>query len=93
MMGPFSQTQTAAQGYIKAFYVVDIAIKKNFLKNNAASATLSFSDIFRTRKQQQHSESEYLYRMLVAYVILKWFVSTLRIVSVKWTCRFSNVRT
>ncbi len=38
---------------------MDIAIKKSFLKNNAASATLSFNDIFRTRRIEQHSESEF----------------------------------
>lgn len=53
------QTLSASQGYIKPFYAVDGAIKKTFLKNNAASVTLSFSDIFRTRKQDQHSESAY----------------------------------
>ena len=57
--GPFGQAQSASQGYIKPYYAVDIAVRKNFLKNNAASATLSFSDIFRTRKQEQHSQSEF----------------------------------
>lgn len=57
--GPPQQAQSASQGYIKAFYAVDAAIKKTFLKNNAASAALSFSDIFRTRKSFQHSESDY----------------------------------
>lgn len=57
--GPGSGTQSASQGYIKPYYAVDIAIQKSFLKNNAASATLSFSDIFRSRKQQQYSESQY----------------------------------
>ena len=33
-----------------------IAFKKTFLKNNAASVTLSFNDIFRSRKSDQHSE-------------------------------------
>jgi outer membrane receptor protein involved in Fe transport len=56
--GGFGQAQSAAQGYIKPFYGFDIAIKKTFLKNKAA-ATLSFSDIFRTRITQQHAESEY----------------------------------
>lgn len=55
--GPPAQAQSASQGYIKSFYAVDAAIRKNFLKNNAASATLTFSDIFRTRKSFQHSES------------------------------------
>lgn len=57
--GGFGQAQSASQGYIKPFYGFDIAVKKSFLKNNAASATLSFSDIFRTRVSEQHSESNY----------------------------------
>ena len=56
---PMMQAQSAAQGYIRANYGVDIAIKKSFLKNNAASATLSFNDIFRSRKMQQYSYNEY----------------------------------
>jgi outer membrane receptor protein involved in Fe transport len=54
-----STTQSASQGYIKAFYGVDIAIKKTFLKNQAASVTLSVSDIFRSRWSDQYSESPY----------------------------------
>ena len=57
--GGFGQAQSAAQGYIKPYYGFDIAIKKSFLKSKAASATLSFSDIFRTRVNEQHAESEY----------------------------------
>lgn len=59
MGGGFGQAQSASQGYIRPFYGVDIAIKKTFLKNNTASATLSVSDIFKTRKTDQYSESEY----------------------------------
>ncbi len=57
--GGFGQAQSASQGYIHPFYGVDVAIRKNFLKNNAAAAILSFNDIFRTRLFNQHSESEY----------------------------------
>ncbi|WP_343743793.1 outer membrane beta-barrel protein [Chitinophaga sp.] len=58
--GPsMQQSQNASQGYIASFYAVDAAIKKSFLKNNAASVTLSFSDIFRSRKMDQYSESIY----------------------------------
>jgi hypothetical protein len=57
--GGFGQAQSASQGYIESFYGVDVAIRKNFLKNNAASAILSFNDIFRTRSFDQYSESEY----------------------------------
>lgn len=56
---PTSSTQSASQGYIKSFYGVDMALKKTFLKNNAASLTLSVSDIFRTRWSDQFSESPY----------------------------------
>lgn len=56
---PMSMSQSAAQGYIKPIYGVDIAFKKSFLKNDAASVTLSFSDIFKTRKSVQYSYSDY----------------------------------
>ena len=49
----------SAQGYIKALYGVDIAIRKDFLKNNAASLTLQMNDIFRTRLNSTVSESIY----------------------------------
>ncbi|MEO7801669.1 MAG: outer membrane beta-barrel family protein, partial [Ginsengibacter sp.] len=57
--GGFGQAQSASQGYIKSFYGVDIAIKKTFLKNDVAALTLNVSDIFRTRRTTQYSESEY----------------------------------
>lgn len=50
--------QAAAQGYIKANYGIDLALQKSFLKNNAASLTLSASDIFRTRRFDQYSVSD-----------------------------------
>lgn len=48
--------QSSSQGYLRPFYGVDIAVKKTFLKDNAASLTLSVNDIFRTRKSDQYSE-------------------------------------
>lgn len=60
MMGPPGmQAQSASQGYIKSFYGVDLAIKKTFLKDNSASVTLSVSDIFKTRINDQYSYSDY----------------------------------
>jgi len=56
---PGSTTQSSSQGYIKSFYGVDLAVKKSFLKNNAASLTVSMSDIFRTRWSDQYSQSAY----------------------------------
>lgn len=52
---PMMQAQSSSQGYIRPFWGVDMAFKKSFLKNNAASITLSISDIFKTRKQDQYS--------------------------------------
>lgn len=49
--------QPSAQGYINPNYGVDIAIRKDFLKNKAASATLSVNDVFRTRKYSYFSEA------------------------------------
>jgi hypothetical protein len=57
--GGFGGAQSASQGYIEPFYGVDIAIRKNFLKNNAASVVLGMNDIFRTRTFHQYSESDY----------------------------------
>jgi len=57
--GPGGGAQAAAQGYIKSSFGVDIALQKSFLKNDAASVTLNVSDIFRTRRYGQYSESAY----------------------------------
>ncbi|HVV04560.1 MAG TPA: outer membrane beta-barrel family protein, partial [Puia sp.] len=54
---PGSTTQSSSQGYIKPFYGFDMAVKKSFLKNNAASITLSMSDIFRNRESKMYSFS------------------------------------
>lgn len=76
---PNSTTQSSSQGYIKPFGGVDIAVKKTFLKNQAASITASMTDIFRTRWSDQYSSSaifaqEYdrlkdpqLFRLVFAY--------------------------
>ena len=57
--GGFGQTQSSAQGYIKPIYGADFSIRKDFMKNNAASLTLQFNDIFRSRVYGSHSESIY----------------------------------
>lgn len=59
MGGGFGQTQSNAQGYINPVYGVDISLRKDFLKNNAASLTLSCNDIFRTRLSASYAESFY----------------------------------
>ncbi len=56
---PMMQSQSSSQGYIKPSWGMDIAFKKSFLKNNAASVSLSISDIFKTRINSQYSSSDY----------------------------------
>ena len=53
--------QSASQGYISPFWAVDAAISKSFLKNDAASLSVSISDIFRTRWTDQYSYQENLF--------------------------------
>lgn len=57
--GIYGFTQNLAQGYIKPIYGVDIAIRKEFLKNNAASITLQVNDIFRSRTYETHAETTF----------------------------------
>lgn len=58
--GPhMSQSQSSSQGFIKPSWGMDVAIKKTFLKNNAGSVTLSFTDIFKTRTNEQYSSSSF----------------------------------
>ncbi len=62
MFGPPSGAQSSSQGYTKAFWFTDIALKKTFLKKQNASVTVSMSDIFRTRKNEQISQSSFFYQ-------------------------------
>ncbi|MGN6801774.1 MAG: outer membrane beta-barrel protein, partial [Ginsengibacter sp.] len=51
--GPFGQAQSSSQGYINSYWGTDVAVRKSFLKNNAATVSVSMNDIFRTRTQDQ----------------------------------------
>ena len=57
--GMYGQSQNIAQGYIKPVYGADISLKKEFLKNNAASLTLQFNDIFRTKTYETHAATAF----------------------------------
>lgn len=57
--GFFGGASGAAQGYINPNYGVDIAIRKEFMKDKKAAITLSVNDIFRTRIYDAHSENAY----------------------------------
>ena len=56
--GMFGQP-SAAQGYVRANYGVDAALRYEFMKNRQASLSLNVNDIFRTRRSDIHSESPY----------------------------------
>jgi hypothetical protein len=47
----------SAQGFIRPLYGVDIAVRKDFGKNNAASITVQMNDIFRTRLNSNFTQS------------------------------------
>jgi outer membrane receptor protein involved in Fe transport len=53
---------TAAQGYIRPQFDVDAAIRFDFLKERAASISLSVNDLFKTRKFDSHSEANGFYQ-------------------------------
>lgn len=55
--GFFGGANGAAQGYINPNYGVDIAIRKEFMKDKKAAITLSANDIFKTRIYDSHSEN------------------------------------
>ncbi len=50
---------STANGYTDPVYGVDIAIKKDFLKDKSASVSLGMNDIFRTRVYKVHSEAQF----------------------------------
>jgi ferric enterobactin receptor len=52
---------SASQGYISPFWAVDAAITRSFLKNDAASISVSMSDIFRSRWTDQYSDQPDLF--------------------------------
>jgi ferric enterobactin receptor len=56
---PNMQSQSSSQGYIRPSWGVDLALSRSFLRNDAATASISLSDLFRTRTANQHSQSAY----------------------------------
>ncbi|MBS1575228.1 MAG: TonB-dependent receptor [Bacteroidetes bacterium] len=81
---PMSQAQSSSQGYIRPFYGVDVAFKKTFLKNQAASVTLSFNDIFATRKNDQHSEG-------IGFVQDYYRLNNPQMIRLNFTYRFGKI--
>ncbi len=57
--GGFFGQSTSSQGYVRATYTVDAALRFEFMKEKKASLSLNINDIFRTRRSDIHSESAY----------------------------------
>lgn len=55
--GGFGGPNTSANGFIRPQYDVDAALRYDFLKDKAASLSLSVNDLFKTRKYDAHSEA------------------------------------
>lgn len=58
MFGGGNQT-AGTNGYVNPFYGLDLALKKEFLKNKALSITLSVQDVLRTRKRDTYAETDF----------------------------------
>ncbi|MBC7848355.1 MAG: TonB-dependent receptor, partial [Chitinophagaceae bacterium] len=57
--GMFGQSMSASQGFVRANYGVDMALRYDFMKEKRASLTLNFADVFRTRRNDVYSESAF----------------------------------
>ncbi len=55
----FGASQSTSQGYIRPTYGVDIAIRYEFLKEKRGALSLSMNDVFKTRRNDVHSESPF----------------------------------
>ncbi|MEO6706950.1 MAG: outer membrane beta-barrel family protein, partial [Ginsengibacter sp.] len=53
------QSLSTANGYTEPVYGFDFAIKKDFLKDNSASISISMNDILRTKVYKTHSRSDF----------------------------------
>ena len=53
----FGGSNTTAPSFIRPQFDVDAAIRFDFLKEKAASLSLSVNDLFKTRKFDSHSEA------------------------------------
>lgn len=57
LTGEYEGPRVIPQGKLKGSGSVDIAVRKDFFKNRAASLTLALSDIFDTERRASHTES------------------------------------
>ncbi len=81
--GFFGGANGASQGYINPNYGIDLAIRKQFMKDKKAALTLSVNDLFKTRKYDAHSENSF-------FVQDMWRRRDWRIVRLNFSYRFGK---
>ena len=81
--GQYESQEVIPQGKNKAEFVVDFAIRKEFLKQKAAAVTLSINDVFNTNISGQIFDTENFYQDSYR----RWRVRTFRLT---FTYRFGN---
>ena len=81
--GQYESQEVIPQGKNKAEFVVDFAIRKEFLKQKAAAVTLSINDVFNTNISGQIFDTENFYQDSYR----RWRVRTYRLT---FTYRFGN---
>jgi outer membrane receptor protein involved in Fe transport len=85
----FGQQQPSANGYVKPSGGVDFAIKKDFMKNNAASLTLQIADIFKTRSYST-VQSVYDETGTLLYTQDNWRIKDAQVVRLNFNWRFGK---
>jgi outer membrane receptor protein involved in Fe transport len=81
--GQYESQEVIPQGRNKAQFVVDFAIRKEFLKQKAAALTLAINDVFNTNRWGQVLDTENFYQDSYR----RWRVRTYRLT---FTYRFGN---
>jgi hypothetical protein len=81
--GQYESQEVIPQGKNKAEFVVDFAIRKEFLKQKAAALTLSINDVFNTNISGQIFDTENFFQDSYR----RWRVRTYRLT---FTYRFGN---
>jgi hypothetical protein len=81
--GQYESEEVIPQGKNKAQFVVDFALRKEFMKQKAAAITLAINDVFNTNRWGQILDTENFYQDSYR----RWRVRTYRLT---FTYRFGN---
>ncbi len=73
MGGPGGGPSSTVQGYVRPRYAIDMALKFEFLKNRAANITFSVSDVFKMRRFDSYSATDYFIQNAYRYRDQRFF--------------------